>query len=140
MLQISAALLAQVHEHASQSYPHECCGIMIGRREGASKATLELRRAGNLNVERARDRYLMDPKDQLAAEKSARARGLEVLGYYHSHPDHPALPSATDNAQSWEGVSYLILSVQGGRPAQSASFAREASQSELQSEELVITP
>src|SRR5688572_30370068 len=127
MLQISAELLAQIHGHASEAYPNECCGIFIGRREGPARQALELRRAGNLNVERAKDRYLMDPKDQLAAEKEARAKNLEVLGYYHSHPDHPALPSATDNAQSWENVSYLILSVQGGRPADAASFTRNAS-------------
>lgn len=140
MLQIPAALLSEIHGHAEMSYPNECCGIVIGRREGASKIALALRKAGNLNVERAKDRYLMDPKDQLAAEKEARSKGQEVVGYYHSHPDHPARPSSTDNAQSWENVSYLILSVQGGRAADAASFTRSAKESELASEELVVTP
>jgi proteasome lid subunit RPN8/RPN11 len=139
MLQISAELLAQIHGHAGEAYPNECCGIFFGKRNGPMRIVAGLRRAGNLNVERAKDRYLMDPKDQLAAEKEARAKNLEVLGYYHSHPDHPARPSATDNAQSWENISYLILSVQGGRPAEAASFTRDASQSELLSEDLVIT-
>ena len=138
MLQIPAPLLAQIHAHASEAYPHECCGILIGTRRADSRAVASLRRAGNLNTERARDRYLMDPQDQLAAEKEARAQGLEVLGYYHSHPDHPALPSATDSEQSWENVSYLILSVEGGRPSASASFFRNPSQSALTPEELVV--
>src|SRR5437870_2802037 len=100
MLQIPAALLALIHEHAKESYPEECCGIFIGTRQGSSRIALELRRAGNLNTERARDRYLMDSKDQLAAEKAARSKNLEVIGYYHSHPDHPARPSATDHKAS----------------------------------------
>jgi proteasome lid subunit RPN8/RPN11 len=140
MLRIPAALLAEIKAHAGAGYPHETCGILIGRREGAARAAVETRRAGNLNVDRARDRYLMDPKDQLAAEKYARAQNLEIVGYYHSHPDHPARPSATDNAQSWENISYLILSVDKGLPRDAASFSRQASQSELISEELEITP
>ncbi len=101
------------------SYPYEACGVMIGRSpEGEPSKHGEGRRvvvedafhARNLNVGRARDRFLLDPEDHLAAEKVARQRGLEVVGFWHSHPDHPARPSATDLEAAWEGYSYLIVS------------------------------
>jgi proteasome lid subunit RPN8/RPN11 len=138
MLRISNSLLAQIQSHALSEYPHECCGILIGRKDGDSKLVLEFCRAGNLNVERARDRYLMDPKDQILSEKYARTKNLQIVGYYHSHPDHPARPSRTDHEQSWEHVSYLILSVNRDRVEDAASFSRNATESELASEELVI--
>jgi proteasome lid subunit RPN8/RPN11 len=134
MLQLSAPLLAGIREHAQASYPNECCGILIGRVEGALRTALEARPASNINVERSRDRYLMDPKDQLAAEKDARARGLQVIGYYHSHPDHGAYASSTDSAQSWENLSYFIVSVMKGLAFEEACFTRDSMQSELVSE------
>jgi proteasome lid subunit RPN8/RPN11 len=139
MLEISAGLLAQIRAHAGETYPHECCGILLGTCESGLRKVRELRRAKNINTERSQDRYLMDPQDQLAAEKHARAQELEVIGYYHSHPDHPAQASATDSAQSWENVSYLIVSVKNGSPAAEASFSRDASQNLLQPEEWVVS-
>jgi proteasome lid subunit RPN8/RPN11 len=68
--------------------------------------------AGNVIGERARDRYLVDPKDQFKAEKQAREQGLEVLGFYHSHPGHPPVPSSTDQELSWQGYQYLIVGIQ----------------------------
>jgi proteasome lid subunit RPN8/RPN11 len=92
---------------------------------------LEAVGCGNANTERAADRYLLDPLDQLKVEKDARARGLDVVGYYHSHPDHPSRASATDLAQSWEGLLYLILAVQGGKPAGLQGWWRDPGQVDL---------
>jgi proteasome lid subunit RPN8/RPN11 len=84
------------------------------------------RRARNLNTERPRDRYSMDPRDVNAADTVARAQGLEIVGFYHSHPDHPARASATDleNSSPWGGYSYPIVSVVAGDPAELRSWAR----------------
>jgi proteasome lid subunit RPN8/RPN11 len=92
-------------------YPEETCGLLVGRigqgRTEAARAT----RAKNLNRERARDRYDLDPADFLAADLAARADALEIVGVWHSHPDHPAEPSETDLAAAWEGWSYVIVEV-----------------------------
>jgi len=144
MLRLRSSQLKAIHEHASQTYPQECCGIFIGSRDAGGAQGEECRPALNVNFERLADRYLIDPKDLLKAEKDARARGLEVLGYYHSHPDHPARPSSTDSAQSWESYVYLILSVQNGRPAEMAAYVRDSgssgAQAKLIPQDLVVLP
>ena len=109
---------------AEQGYPHEVCGILLG----LDGALTEAWPTKNLNEVRSRDRYLIDPQDQLRIEKDARVRGLEVLGYYHSHPDHPALPSSTDLELSWEGVIYVIVGVEAGKVAAVTAWRREVGQ------------
>lgn len=116
-VRLQGAAQAALTEHAQSGYPHEVCGVLVGRRRGESLEVLEAVACGNANTERAADRYLLDPKDQLRVEKEARAKGLDVLGYYHSHPDHPSHASATDLVQSWEGFLYLILAVKKGEAA-----------------------
>jgi proteasome lid subunit RPN8/RPN11 len=140
MLEISRAIFDEIKSHAEASYPEECCGLLLGHLYGDRKAVLEMRRAANLNRERANDRYLMDPKDQLAAEKHARQASLEILGYYHSHPDHPAKASSTDDELSWEKVTYLIVSVKEGKLAHMAAFMKPNVNSSLGPEALAIHP
>ncbi len=96
---------------ASAGYPGETCGCLLGSRDGADVHVQHMRLGRNLNTERARDRYELDPRDLLRAEDEARARGLDVVGIWHSHPDHPAEPSETDRAGAWEAWSYVIASV-----------------------------
>ena len=103
-----------ISTHAVEGYPNEVCGIVLGRCEGEVKRCVEVRRAVNLNTERAHDRYEIDPSDLLNAEKEGRERGLEVIGFYHSHPDHPDAPSEFDRERAWPCYSYLIVSVTGG--------------------------
>jgi proteasome lid subunit RPN8/RPN11 len=81
-----------------------------------------VREARNLDTARARDRFDLDPADHLAAEELARAVGLEVVGVWHSHPDHPAVPSEADRAQAWRGWSYPIVSVTAGRARELRSW------------------
>ncbi len=106
--------------HAEGGYPNEVCGYLGGLRQGAERRALEAWPVPNLNRERARDRYLMDPREQLRLEREARQRGLEIVGAYHSHPDNPSRPSETDRsraAEIWglaESWSYVILEVAGG--------------------------
>jgi len=104
-----------IRAHAERDYPHECCGVMVGRRYAGAWEVEYACPARNLNSERARDRYLLDPRDFVNADREARGRGLDIVGVYHSHPDHPARASETDRENAWPALAYLIVSVQGGR-------------------------
>ena len=92
------------------AYPFEACGVMVGLADPRQVSVTDVFHARNLNVERARDRFLLDPDDYMAADRAARERGLDIVGIWHSHPDHPARPSITDLEAAWEGYSYLIIS------------------------------
>lgn len=144
MLRLRGFQLKAIHEHASRTYPQECCGIFIGGHDAGDVVVEECRPASNMNLERLEDRYFIDPKDLLKAEKDARALDLEVVGYYHSHPDHPAFASVTDSAKSWEPYVYFILSVRNGVPAEMAAYVRDPASSnnepKLIPQEMVVFP
>ncbi|HTB21089.1 MAG TPA: M67 family metallopeptidase [bacterium] len=123
--------LAEVEARACAAYPHEACGVLLGR-AGDPARILEAHACANAVTERARDRYLIDPLDQLRIEKDARARSLDVVGYYHSHPDHPAQASATDLEQSWERLLYLIVSVRAGRVEERRAWFRAPGRSSFE--------
>lgn len=105
---------AQLEAWARAGYPREACGLLVGRGGQDRWQVAAVRQARNLNTERAHDRYELDPEDFLAADREARADGLEILGVWHTHPDHPAEPSETDRAAAWPGWSYVILEVGEG--------------------------
>ena len=96
---------------AAASYPVEGCGVLIGRfaADGGTEV-VEARAGRNLVTERARDRYELDPGDIVAAERAARAAGLDVVGFWHTHPDHPARPSRFDTERAWPDYVYVICS------------------------------
>lgn len=110
-LHLAAGLRARIEHWAAGGYPLETCGLLLGSRGDGDARVLDVASARNVNQSRARDRYELDPLDFLAADRAARSAGLDVVGVWHSHPDHPAEPSVTDRAQAWEGWSYLIASV-----------------------------
>lgn len=96
---------------ANVGYPLEACGLLVGRLTDGRTEVTRVVQARNLNEERAHDRFEVDPRDFLTADEQARADGLEIVGVWHSHPDHPARPSETDRAAAWDGWSYVIVSV-----------------------------
>lgn len=104
--------LQTIERHASVSYPDECCGVLIGRCQTGATYVERVLSVGNERSDSRHNRYLITPETVLAAHKEARALGLDVVGYYHSHPDHPARPSDFDREHAWPGVSYLIVSVE----------------------------
>ncbi len=123
-LQIPAAVLADVRRWARAELPREACGLLVGPAPGprpgpGSTVVRRAVRARNANVERACDRYEVEPADHLAAWKAARADGLEIVGVWHSHPAQPARPSATDREAAWEGWSYLIVAFDPDEEARS---------------------
>ena len=104
--QVNAAIRA----HGREAFPHECCGAMLGK-DGVVHEAFAL---PNTTEEGPRRRFLVRPDDYRAAEKRARDTGLELLGFYHSHPDHPARPSQYDLDHAWPSFSYVIVSVMAG--------------------------
>ena len=123
MLLIPSDLLDELRRHGEESYPHESCGVLLGRRRGGAGEVGEVLRCANARADASLGRYEIDPRELLAAQKRARARGDEIVGFYHSHPDHPARPSPTDLAEAhWLGCSYVVTAVAAGRAGATASF------------------
>jgi proteasome lid subunit RPN8/RPN11 len=110
----------EIRRHAEEGYPNEICGIMIGPR--GDGGVTEVRRARNLNESMAATRYDMDPRDQLRVQREADERGYDILGYYHSHPDHGAYFSKTDEARAWMNVSYVVVAVNRGHAEDARAF------------------
>jgi proteasome lid subunit RPN8/RPN11 len=133
---VQSAAVQVLKAHGESGYPHETCGVLLGKSAEGLVEVQEAHACGNANTERAADRYLIEPKDQLRVEKDARARGLDVVGYYHSHPDHPSQASSTDLAQSWEGVLYLILAVEKGRASRLQAWWRDSGQAAFSEAEI----
>lgn len=102
-------------EHAEQAYPLECCGVLLGRRDHHRRTVVDAMRCRNAHPDPAHH-YVINPAELIACQKTARERGFEIIGFYHSHPDRTAECSPTDRAEAyWAGCSYVILGVQQGR-------------------------
>ena len=119
-MRITASALEVVRKHGADGYPNEICGILAGPK-GKGMATVAYR-ARNLVMDRSRDRYEIDPRDHIRIQRECDAAGMEIVGYYHSHPDHPAQASIFDAERSWAGPVYLIVSVNGGQPEDANAF------------------
>ncbi|MFN2582908.1 MAG: M67 family metallopeptidase [Candidatus Dormibacteria bacterium] len=98
----------RMSDMADDAYPDEGCGVLVGRFNGDRAEIVAVTRGRNLNTKRSRDRYVLDPADILEADREARARGMDIVGYWHSHPDHPARPSQFDTDHAWTDYVYVI--------------------------------
>jgi proteasome lid subunit RPN8/RPN11 len=112
-MKITDAQLKQIYAHAKETYPHECCGFLLGIFDNAQ--VTQVRRATNLNQERT-DRFEFDPKEYMQVQLEADDAELDIIGIYHSHPNWPPIPSQTDMASAFENIFYLIASVHEGMP------------------------
>ena len=122
-LQISQALYAELRAHGEETYPHECCGVMLGKAADDAIQVSALKRAGNTRTDSAHNRYNIAPQELVKIQRQARNLGLDIVGFYHSHPDHPAQWSRTDFAEAhWINCSYVITSVEKGKAAITNSF------------------
>lgn len=104
---------AAIRRHAALAYPEECCGVLVGTMSAVRARVVHLLETANV-APRRRRRYAIDPESLLFAHRQAREAGQEVVGYYHSHPDASASPSARDLEEAWPGVCYLIVEVVAG--------------------------
>jgi proteasome lid subunit RPN8/RPN11 len=138
-LQFSKSLLAQIHAHGAQAYPHEGAGFLFGA--DATERTVEaIFSLSNAREEAARhNRYLITPADYLKAEMEADRLGLRLIGVFHSHPDHPNRPSEFDREWAQPFFSYVITSVESGRALESRSWRLLEDRSRFEEEKIQIT-
>jgi len=123
VLQIQYVDYEALRRHGEETYPHECCGVLLGKSDPEGNIVREIVRAGNTRTDSAHNRYNIAPQELVKIQRQARGLGLDIVGFYHSHPDHPAQWSPTDFAEAhWLGCSYIITSVEKGKAALTNSF------------------
>jgi proteasome lid subunit RPN8/RPN11 len=124
MLRIPQSVYDDMRGGAEQAYPHECCGVLLGReQDGGVRVISEVVSCRNANTDSPATRYNIAPHELIRILRESRERGLEIVGFYHSHPEHPPQWSPTDLEQAyWVGCSYVITNVRNGVAAETKSF------------------
>jgi len=124
MLKISQSAYLSLRQHGEETYPHECCGLLLGHfDDNGTKSVTRIAACGNTREDSPHNRYNIDPRDFIRIQKEGRERGEDIVGFYHSHPDHPAQWSSTDLADAhYVGCSYVITSVEKGKATITNSF------------------
>lgn len=138
MIRITEEQLSAMRAHGERDYPYECCGLMLGRFHDGNKQVLEIYPISNAREEEAkRNRFLIRPEELMRGEKYAREKGLEVVGFYHSHPDDVAVPSQYDLEHAWPTYSYIVMAVEEGSAADLKSWEMESDRSRFNQEEII---
>jgi len=135
MLMLQSEADMDIRRHGRESYPEECCGALIGR----DGSVVEAMRLPNLMGEEARQHFLVGPVEYQVAEKRATEMGGKLMGFYHSHPDHPARPSQNDLEQAWPTFLYVILAVQNGKPGTMTSWRLREDRSAFEEQTVAVT-
>ena len=116
MFTLSEQHLTDIEKHGEETFPHECCGFIFGVKDAdGTLQTRELRRAENQRKDRGHDRFEIHPRDYMKAERYADSAGMQIIGYYHSHPNSPAIPSQFDIDHAWPTLVYTITEVRDGK-------------------------
>ena len=137
MITIAEKQLAAIREHGVRDYPYECCGLLLGRYTAGRKIVTETYPISNAREESAkRNRFLITPDELLRGERYAREHDLEVVGFYHSHPDSPAVPSQYDLEHAWPTYSYIIVSTSAEAARDLFSWEQEPDRSRFNQEEI----
>jgi proteasome lid subunit RPN8/RPN11 len=141
MITLNEQHRSEMRRHGERDYPFECCGLMLGQFESnGHKIVVETYPISNAREEEAkRNRFLIRPEELMRGEKYAREKGLEVVGFYHSHPDEPAVPSKYDLEHAWPTYSYIVVSVEKGQAVDLRSWEMEPDRSRFSGEE-ITTP
>lgn len=122
-VRVPTPVMEAIRREAEDGYPHEVCGFLLGSRERDGRARVErIRRATNARDDEARTRYTIDPLAYREVERDADREGREIVGFYHSHPDAPARPSAYDLEHAWPRVAYLIVAIEEGRAGEASAW------------------
>ena len=137
ILRLSEDLTERIRAHATQSYPYESCGALLGAEDDQGREVRDLVALENQRQDSPRNRFLVRPEDVIRVDKVARERGLDLLGWYHSHPDAPARPSEFDREHAWPWYSYVILSVEASQPRRMASWRLLDDRSRFEAEEIM---
>jgi proteasome lid subunit RPN8/RPN11 len=139
MLQLSTQHRTEIAAHGERDYPYECCGLLLGRfAENGVKVLDETYAISNAREEAAkRNRFLIRPAELLRGEQYAATKSLDVIGFYHSHPDHPAIPSQYDLDHAWPTYSYIVVAVRKGQAEALRSWEMETDRSRFNEEEIL---
>src|SRR5579863_559882 len=123
MLKIAKTEFDQIRRHGEETYPHECCGVLLGQMNDDHRLVTSVAGCANTRDDSPHNRYNIDPRELIRIQREGRGRGEDIVGFYHSHPDHPPRWSSTDLAEAhWIGCSYVITSVEKGKAAITNSF------------------
>ena len=137
MITIAEAQLNEIREHGVRDYPYECCGLLLGRYTENGKVVTEIYPISNAREESAkRNRFLIMPEELMRGERYAASRDLEIVGFYHSHPDSPAVPSNYDLEHAWPTYSYIIVSTRADQATDLFSWEQEPDRSRFNEEEI----
>src|SRR6266576_5901397 len=140
MIAVNDEQLAQMRAHGERDYPYECCGLMLGRFEGGLKKVVEVYAISNAREEEAkRNRFLIRPDELMRGEKHAREQALDVVGFYHSHPDDQPVPSQYDLEHAWPTYSYIVVAVTKGSSDGLCSWEMEPDRSLFNEGEIETT-
>ena len=138
MIALNEEALAAIRRHGREAYPEECCGALLGvNADGIARVT-RVERIENSRREERRRRYSIEPPEYVRVEKLADSEGLAVLGFYHSHPDHPAVPSDYDREHGLPVFHYVVMAVPAGSPGEVASFVLSEDRGVFEREEFLI--
>ena len=139
MIHITEELIGAIREHGVRDYPYECCGLLLGRFRAEGKVVTETYPISNAREESAkRNRFLITPEELMRGERYARGKDFEVVGFYHSHPDCPAVPSQYDLEHAWPTYSYIIVSTTEDSATDLFSWEQESDRSRFNEEILQI--
>jgi proteasome lid subunit RPN8/RPN11 len=123
VLQMPKTVFDTIRAHGEETYPHECCGVLLGHSTPQGWQVASAVRAGNTRTDSAHNRYQIAPVELVKIQREATKQGLDIAGFYHSHPDHPAHWSPTDLSEAhWIGSSYVITEVAKGKAQVTNSF------------------
>lgn len=136
---LDAAQVAAIHAHAQETFPEECCGFLLGPPMDPRRVA-DVRRARNVAETNRERRYVIDPQEWLAVEKGLAGTGREILGFYHSHPNHPASPSEFDRGHAWPWYAYVILSIVDRVPKDLRAWSLDGESQRFHPDELAIEP
>lgn len=135
---LSSEVAQAIRAHAREAYPDECCGALLGVETDEGRHIRQLVRLENERIDERRRRFYISPQQVLQVERYAQAHGLSLLGFYHSHPDHPAVPSEYDRQHALPFYSYPIVSVQQGEPTELRSWRLRDDRSGFDEETLQV--
>ena len=138
MIRLDPKTLEAVREHGREAYPEECCGALLGTGVNGSARVARIARMENARRDGRRRRYVIEPLEYARVERQADAESLSVLGFYHSHPDHPAVPSEYDLSHAFPSFHYVVLSVGAGVPGEAASYVLSEDRGAFEREEMRI--
>ncbi len=135
MIELAPEQIVKIRQHGESDYPFECCGLLLGTFHADRKTVVEIYAISNAREEEAkRNRFLIRPEELMKGEQYARAKGMDVVGFYHSHPDDRAVPSQYDLDHGWPTYSYIVVAVENGRAIDLRSWVMEADRGKFNEE------